>query len=113
MERHREEMLEKTQGKSSGEKTPRKVKDFEAEGREERERPRGGETRKVWENRREGGRWEMSQGPLAGRAGRGGEGLGRRPVTCGPSPHCWVRRSRKRAKGIPGQSGAVGRARVL
>lgn len=36
MERHREEMLEKTQGKSSGEKTPRKVKDFEAEGREER-----------------------------------------------------------------------------
>lgn len=29
-------MLEKTQGKSSGEKTPRKVKDFEAEGREER-----------------------------------------------------------------------------
>ena len=35
-----------------------------------------------------GRRWEMSQGPLAGRAGRGGDRLGRRPVTCGPSPHC-------------------------
>lgn len=36
MQRHREEMLEKTQGTSNGEKTPRRVKDFEAEGREER-----------------------------------------------------------------------------
>lgn len=50
----------------------------------------------------------MSQGPLAGRAGRGGEGLGRRPVTCGPSPHCWVRRSRKELKGYQASQGLWG-----
>lgn len=58
------------------------------EGKRDRERPRGGETGEVWENRGEGRRWEMSQGPLAGRAGRGGDGLGRQLVTCGPSPLC-------------------------
>ena len=45
-------MLEKTQGKSSGEKTPRKVKDFEAEGREERETKRWGDKESVGEQER-------------------------------------------------------------
>lgn len=41
-----------------------------------------------------------------------GKDWGRGPVTWCPSPHCWVRRSRKELKGYQGQSGAVGRTRV-
>lgn len=54
--RHRVGTLEKTQGKRTGEKTQRRVKDIEVEGRERRgiERRKGGEVGEVWENRGEG-----------------------------------------------------------
>ena len=105
---HGEGILEKTQGRSIGARRPRRVKDIEAERRGERGGPEVGRQGKCGRTGERGRRWEMSQGPLAGRAGWGAEGLGKWPGACGPSPTLLSEEIQTRAKEAPNQLGPLG-----
>lgn len=96
MQRHREEMLEKTRGRAMGEDAKKGSKILrQKEGKRDRDQEVGrqGKCGRTGERGREVGDVTGASG-WQGWAGWGRK-LGRRLVTCGPSPHCWVRRSEK------------------